>query len=114
MIQHQRTATIDLVETKLINGMEVLLLAILLEVIDVGILVNLRDPSLYIVIVVVCKTMSVCISYLNGGSLTKNAIGDFAITACATCLLTVPVQGYRSTNSRLENLTYASRLFGIS
>jgi hypothetical protein len=53
MIQHQRAATIDLVETKLIDEMESLPLAILLEVIDFGILVNLRGPFLYIIIVVV-------------------------------------------------------------
>lgn len=55
MIQYQRAATIDLVETKLIHGMEGLPLAILLEVIDIGILVNLRDLSLYIIIVVVWR-----------------------------------------------------------
>jgi hypothetical protein len=53
MIQYQRAATIDLVKTKLIDGMEGLPLAILLEVIEIGILVNLRDPSLYIIIAVV-------------------------------------------------------------
>jgi hypothetical protein len=55
VIQYQRAATIDLVETKLIDGMEGLPLAILLEVIDIGILVNLRDPSLYIIIAVVWR-----------------------------------------------------------
>jgi hypothetical protein len=55
MIQYQRAATIDLVETKLIDGMEGLPLAILLEVIDVGILVNLRDLSLYLIIAVVWR-----------------------------------------------------------
>jgi hypothetical protein len=55
MIQYQRAATIDLVDTKLIDSMKGLLLAILLEVIDFGILVNLRNPSLYILIVVVWR-----------------------------------------------------------
>lgn len=41
--------------------------------------------------------MSMCISYLGGDSLTKNAIRNLAISACATCLLTVPVDEYRST-----------------
>jgi hypothetical protein len=49
MIQYQRAATIDLVETKLIDGIEGLPLAILLGVIDIGILVNLRDLFLYII-----------------------------------------------------------------
>jgi hypothetical protein len=53
MIQYQRAATIYLVDTKLIDGMDGLPLAILLEVINFEILVNLRDPSLYIIIVVV-------------------------------------------------------------
>jgi hypothetical protein len=55
MIQHQRAATIDLIETKLIDGMESLPLAILLEVIEFGVLVNLRDPSLYFAIAVVWR-----------------------------------------------------------
>jgi hypothetical protein len=55
MTQHQRAATIDLIETKLIDGMESLPLAILLEVIDFGVLVNLRDPSLYFAIAVVWR-----------------------------------------------------------
>jgi hypothetical protein len=55
MIQYQCAATIDLVDTKLIDGMEGLPLAILLEVINIGILVNLRDPSLYISIVIVWR-----------------------------------------------------------
>ena len=49
MIQYQRAATIDLVETELIDGIEGLPLAILLGVIDIGILVNLRDLFLYII-----------------------------------------------------------------
>jgi hypothetical protein len=55
MVQYQRAATIDLVDTKLIDGMEGLPLAILLELIDFEILVNLRDPSLYISVVVVWR-----------------------------------------------------------
>lgn len=55
MIQYQHAATIDLVDTKLIDGMKGLPLAILLELIDFEILVNLRDPSLYIIIVVVWR-----------------------------------------------------------
>jgi hypothetical protein len=53
MIQNQHATTIDLVDTKLIDGMEGLPLAILLEVIETGILVNLRGPSLYITVDVV-------------------------------------------------------------
>jgi hypothetical protein len=55
MIQHQHTATINLVETKLIDGMDSLPLAILLDVIDFGVFVNLKDPFLYIVVAVVWR-----------------------------------------------------------
>jgi len=55
MVQDQHAATIDLVDTKLIDGMEGLPLAILLEVIDIRILVNIKDPSLYFNIAVVWR-----------------------------------------------------------
>lgn len=55
MIQDQRASTIGIVETKLIDGIEGLPLAILLQVIDIGILVDLRNPFLYINIVVVWR-----------------------------------------------------------
>jgi hypothetical protein len=55
VIQHQHTAAIDLVETKLIDGMDSLPLAILLDFIDFGILVNLKDLFLYIEVAVVWR-----------------------------------------------------------
>jgi hypothetical protein len=55
MIEHQHTATIDLVETELIDGMDSLPLAILLDLIDFGVLVNLVDPFLNILVAVVCR-----------------------------------------------------------
>jgi hypothetical protein len=55
VIQQKHTATIDLVETKLIDGMDSLPLAILLDVIDFCVLVNLKNPFLYIVVAVVWR-----------------------------------------------------------
>ena len=53
VVQQQHTSTIDLVETKLIDAMNSLPLASLLDLIDFGILVDLRDFSLYILVGVV-------------------------------------------------------------
>jgi hypothetical protein len=40
--------------------------------------------------------MSVHVGYLDDDSLTKNAVGDLAISACATCLLAIAVHEFRS------------------
>jgi len=53
VIQQQHTPTVDLIETELIDGMNSLLLAILLNDIDFCVPVDLVDPSLNIVVVVV-------------------------------------------------------------
>jgi hypothetical protein len=53
VVQQQHTSTIDLVEAKLIDAMNSLPLASLLDLIDIGILVDLRDFFLYVLVGVV-------------------------------------------------------------
>ena len=53
MIQQQHTPTIDLIETELIDGMDGLLLAILLKGINFRVFVDLADPFLNIEVAVV-------------------------------------------------------------